>query len=177
MVAVKVTEIDINGIKVGQPAAITFNAIPNKSYEGKVTQTDLAGSVGQNSTTFSINVQITNADAQIKPGMAANVTITTNKVVNALLVPSTSIFTDDSGNLYVYLVQNGTPTTVPVTVGAVSDTTTQITKSTLKEGDTIILSFASTSSTNSSGFGLGGLGGLGGITGGGGGNRPPAGTP
>jgi HlyD family secretion protein len=176
VVAVKVTEIDINGIKVGQPATITFNAIPNKSYEGKVIQTDLAGIVAQNSTTFSVNVQITNADAQIKPGMAANVTIVTNQVTNALLVPSTAIFTDNNGKQFVYLIQNGTPTTVPVTVGAVSDTTTQITKSTLKEGDTIILSFASTSTTNSSGFRLGGLGGLGGITGGAS-NRPPAGTP
>ncbi len=176
VVAVKVTEIDINGIKVGQPATITFNAIPNKTYEGKVIQTDLAGTVGQNSTTFSVNVQITNADAQIKPGMAANVTIRTNQVDNALLVPSTSIFTDNNGQQYVYLIQNGTPTTVPVTVGAVSDTTTQVTNNALKEGDTIILSFASTSTTNSGGFRLGGLGGLGGVPGGGG-NRQPAGTP
>jgi HlyD family secretion protein len=177
VVAVQVTEIDINGISIGQPATITFNAIPNKTYKGTVIQTDLAGTVSQNSTTFSVNVQITNADAQIKPGMAANATILTKQVANALLVPSTSIFTDDNGQQYVYLIQNGTPTTVPVTVGAISDTTTQITSNTLKDGDTIILSFASTSSTSNSGFRLGGLGGLGGIAGGGGGNRPPVVTP
>jgi HlyD family secretion protein len=159
-VVVGVTEIDINGIKAGQPATITFNAIPNKTYTGKVIQTDLAGSVGNNSTTFSVKVQITDVDAQIKPGMAANVIILTNQVTNALLVPSTSIFTDNNGQQYVYLIQNGTPTTVPVTVGATSDTTTQITNDTLKEGDTIILSFASTSTTSGGGFGLGGLGGI-----------------
>jgi HlyD family secretion protein len=159
-VAVQVTEIDINGIKAGQPATITFNAIPNKTYSGTVTSTDLAGTVGNNSTTFSVTVQITDADAQIKPGMAANVTIVTNQVTDALLVPTTSIFTDNNGQQYVYLIQNGTQTTVPVTVGAVSDTTTQITGNTLKEGDTIILSFASTSTTSGGGFGLGGLGGI-----------------
>ena len=162
LIAVQVTEIDINGIKAGQPATISFNAIPNKTYNGKVLHADLAGTVGQNSTTFSVTVQITDADAQIKPGMAANVTIITNKVANALLVPSTSIFTDNSGQPYVYLVQNGTPTTVPVTVGATSDTTTQITNDTLKAGDTIILSFASTSTTGGGGFGIGGIGGFGG---------------
>jgi RND family efflux transporter MFP subunit len=162
VVAVQVTEIDINSVQVGQSAAITFNAIPNKNYKGEVIKTDLAGTVGQNSTNFSVTVQITDADAKIKPGMAANVTITTNKVDNALLIPSTSIFTDNNGKQYVYLIQNGTQTTVPVTVGATSDTTTQITSSTLKEGDTIILSFASTSSTSGGGFGLGGLGGFGG---------------
>ncbi len=175
VVAVQVTEIDINGIKNGQPATITFNAIPNKTYNGTVLQTDLAGTVGNNSTNFTVKVQITDADAQVKPGMAANVTITTNKVENALLVPSTSIFSDTNGQQYVYLVQNGGSTTmVPVTVGAVSDTTTQITSSTLKEGDTIVLSFASTSTTGGGGFGFGGLGG---IVGGGGGGRPPEGTP
>jgi len=174
VVAVQVIEIDINGIQAGQPATITFDAIPNKTYNGTVISTDLAGTVSSNSVNFSVDVQITDADAQIKPGMAANVTIVTNQVDNALLVPSTSIFTDTSGGQYVYLVQNDATTTVPVTVGAVSDTTTQITDSTLKEGDTIILSFASTSSTNGGGFGFGGLGG---IVGGGGDRVQPIGTP
>jgi HlyD family secretion protein len=177
-VAVNVTEVDINSIKTGQPATLTFNAIPNKTYTGKVIQSALAGTVGNNSTTFSVTVQITNADALIKPGMAANVTITTNQVANALLVPSTSIFTDSTtGQQYVYLIQNGTPTTVAVTIGAVSDTTTQITGNTLQAGDTIILSFASTSTTSGGGFGFG-LGGLGGLGGGGGGTRvQPVATP
>jgi multidrug efflux pump subunit AcrA (membrane-fusion protein) len=90
--------------------------------------------------------------------MSANVTIVTNKVDDALLVPSTSIFTDTNNKPYVYLVQNGAVTQVPVTIGAVSDSTTQITSDTLKAGDTIVLSFAS-SSSSSGGFGGFGLGG------------------
>jgi len=159
VVAVNVTEIDINSIQRGQAATITFDAIPNKTYNGKVINSDLAGSVSANSVNFSVTVQITDADSNIKPGMSANVTIVTNKVANALLVPSTAIFTDTNGQQYVYLIQNGTPTTEAVTVGAVSDSTSQITSNNLKEGDTIILSFASTS-TSSSGFGFGGFGGL-----------------
>jgi HlyD family secretion protein len=125
-----------------------------------VFSTDLAGSSAQSSVNFNVNVQITNADAQVKPGMSANVTIITNKVENALLIPSTSIFTDANGGQYVYLVQNGGTSKVPVTVGAVSDSTTQITSSTLKAGDTIVLSFAKTSTTGGLGaFRLGGGGG------------------
>ena len=52
---------------------------------------------------------------------------------------------------------------MPVTVGAVSDSTTQITSSTLKAGDTIVLSFASTTPAGGFGFRLGG-GGAGGAT-------------
>ena len=162
VINVQVVEVDINHVKIGQPATITFDAIPNKTYTGRVLSTDLAGTTAQSSVNFNVNVAITDADAQVKPGMSANVTIITNKVDNALIVPSTSIFTDANGGQYVYLVQNGGTTKVPVTVGVVSDSTTQITSSTLKAGDTIVLSFASTSTTGGFGaFRLGGGGGAG----------------
>ena len=165
VIDVQVVEVDINHVKIGQPATLTFDAIPNKTYAGKVFSTDLAGSSAQSSVNFNVNVQITNADAQVKPGMSANVTIITNKVENALLIPSTSIFTDANGGQYVYLVQNGGTSKVTVTVGAVSDSTTQITSSALKAGDTIVLSFANTSTTGGLGaFRLGG-GGAGAATG------------
>jgi HlyD family secretion protein len=158
VIDVQVVEIDINHVQVGQDASITFDAIPNKTYTGKVIKTDLAGTTAQNSVNFTVTVQLTDADALVKPGMAANVTIVTNKVENALLVPSTSIFSDANGQQFVYLVQNGATTQVQVKVGAVSDSTTQITSDTLKEGDTIVLSFASTTSSSGGGFGFG-LGG------------------
>jgi len=163
-IVVQVVEVDIDNVKIGQPATITFDAIPDKTYTGKVISTDLAGTSSQSSVNFNITVQITNADALVKPGMSANVTIITNKVDNAILVPNTSIFTDTNGGQYVYLVQNGGTTKVPVTVGAISDSVTQITSSNLKAGDTIVLSFASTSTTGGFGaFRLGG-GGAGAVT-------------
>ena len=173
VVDVQVIEVDINSVKVGQPAAITFDAIPNKTYNGKVIQTSMAGTAGQNSVSFTVTVQLTDADALVKPGMTANVTIITNQVEGALLVPSTAVYTDNAGKTFVYLVNNGQVAEVPVTVGASSDTTSQITGNSLREGDTIILSFASSaSSTSGRGFGL--FGGLGGggvrVNGGGGGN-------
>jgi HlyD family secretion protein len=180
VVTIQVVEIDVNHIKVGQPATITFNAIPNKTYTGKVIKVDMAATSSSNTVNFNVSVQLSNVDAQVKPGMTANVTVTTNQVAGALLIPSTAIFTDTSGQNYVYLIQNGTPNAVPVTVGAVSDTSSQITGSTLQAGDTIVLSFASTSSTSSTrgfGFGLGGIVGGGGGGGGGVTNRQQVATP
>ncbi len=168
VIDVQVVEIDINHVQVGQSAEITFDAIPNKTYTGNVIKTDLAGTEAQNSVNFTVTVQLTDADALVKPGMAANVTIVTNKVENALLVPSTSIFSDTNGEQYVYLVQNGATVKVPVTVGAVSDSTTQVTNSTLKEGDTIVLSFTSSTSSGG-GFGFFGGGGVREVAPGGGG--------
>lgn len=172
VVTVQVVEVDINNVKAGQPATVTFDAIPNKTYNGKVTQTDLSGTSAQSGVNFNVTVLVTDADSLVKPGMTANVTIITNQVENALLVPSTAIFSDNSGQQVVYLVQNGTLTAVPVTVGAISDTTTQITSDSLRAGDTIVLSFANSSSSS----GAGGFGLLGGrvVSGG---DRQPAGTP
>jgi HlyD family secretion protein len=162
VVSVNVIEVDINSVKVDQPATITFDAIPNKTYNGKVTQTNLAGTAGQNSVNFPVNVELTNTDALVKPGMSANVTITTNQVADALLVPSTAIFTANDGQPFVYLVQNGTLTEVPVTIGATSDTESQVTSNNLQAGESIVLSFASSSSSTTGGRGFGLFGGLGG---------------
>jgi HlyD family secretion protein len=159
VIDVQVVEIDVNQVKVGQAATIVFDAIPNIIYSGRVIQTDLSGTVGQNSVTFSVTVQLSDADALVKPGMAASITIVTNEVQDALLVPSTAIFLDDNNQPFVYLVQGGTLTTVPVTVGAVSDTTTQVSADALHEGDTIILSFTTTSSSSGFNFGMGRPGG------------------
>ncbi len=156
---VQVVEIDINHVKVGQPATITFDAIPNKTYTGKVIKTDLAGTVSQNSVNFIVTVQLTDVDAQVRPGMSANVTIVTNKVDKALLVPSTSIFSDANNNPYVNLINNGGITQVPVTIGATSDSESQIISDSIKAGDTIVLSFSSTTGSNGFGFRLGGAGG------------------
>jgi HlyD family secretion protein len=172
VIDVNVVEVDINHVKVGQSAAVTFDAVPNKVYTGKVIKTDLSGTTSQSSVNFVVTVQLTDADPLVRSGMSANVTITTNKVDNALLVPSTSIFTDADNQPYVYLVQNGNLVKVPVTLGAVSDSATQISDGTLKEGDTIVLTFATSSSSNGFGLRVGG-----GLVGGGGNQTRPVSTP
>jgi HlyD family secretion protein len=158
VIDVQVVEIDVNNVQVGQSASIVFDAIPNKTYTGTVIKSDLSGTVAQNSVTFTVTVQLADADEMVRPGMAANVTIVTNEVQDALLVPSTAIFLDDNDQQFVYVVRGGLLNTVPVTVGATSDTTTQVTSDSLQEGDTIVLSFTTTSTTSGFGFG-GGMGG------------------
>jgi HlyD family secretion protein len=161
VMSVEVTEIDINNVKPDQSATIVFDAIPNKIYHGKVVQVDMAGTTSQSSTTFSALVELTDSDELVKPGMAGIVTILTNYIENALLVPSTAVFTDDNtGQQFVYRVKNGGLEQVIVTVGASSDTSTQITSNELQQGDVILLSF--TSSSDSGNFGMGGFGMMGG---------------
>jgi HlyD family secretion protein len=159
-VDVVVSEIDINKIKVGQAVQLSFDAIPNKTYSGKVTTVGTVGTSSQGVVNFPVTVQLTDADAQVKPGMSAAVNIDVATDKNVLLVPNQAV--RSLGNQHtVTVLYQGQLIPVQVTVGISNDTTTEVTGGQLKEGDTIVLNPSATSSGSSS-FG-GGRGGGGGI--------------
>ncbi len=74
----------------------------------------------------------------MKPGMTAGVNIVTTEIEDVLLVPNRAVRSQD-GERVVYVVRNGTPTPVEVTLGASSDTQSQVLAGDLKEGDEIML--------------------------------------
>ncbi len=156
LVDVAVSEVDINQVSVGLPVTMKFDAIPGKTYKGKVAKVNLAGEVASNAVTFTITTELTDGDAQVKPGMSATITIIVKQVENALLVPNRAIQTFN-GKHMVNLLQNGQVTPVEVQVGAASDTVSEI-LSGLKEGDTLMFSSATTTNNPTGGFGPGGGG-------------------
>ncbi len=98
---VDVDETDIINVKLGQPAEIAIDAIPNKTFKGHVTQIGM-NAIGQNTgmttsnTTsastqeakdFQVEVTLDSPPAGLRPGMSATAKITTAKVQNALTVP------------------------------------------------------------------------------------------
>ncbi len=176
---IQVSEVDINQVKVGQSADITFDAISDKTYTGQVTDIDTVGTTSSGSVNFNVTVEITNPDSEIKPGMTTTADIAVVQVTDALLVPSSAIRTVNNQEI-VYVSQNGALRPVTVTVGQTDDTNSQITSGNLQEGDLIVLnppSTTTTTSTSSNGL-LGGL--FGGLLGGGrsttgGGGQAPSG--
>jgi HlyD family secretion protein len=167
-VDMQVTEIDVNKVKVGQLVGITFDAIANKHYNGKVTQVGQVGTTTSGVVYYDVTAQLTDADQLVKPGMTAAVTITVSQSDNVLLVPSRSIRTVGQRHIVYKPGTNGATVPVPVQVGAVSDVETEITSG-LKTGDVILANPPALTATTpgaNRGFGLGG--GFGG-----GGGRPP----
>jgi HlyD family secretion protein len=157
-VDVVVSEIDINKIQVGQAVQLTFDAIPNKTYNGKVTTVGTVGTSSQGVVNFPVTVQITDADALVKPGMSAAVSIDVAKDNNVLLVPNQAV--RSLGNQHtVTVLYQGQLIPVQVTVGISNDTETEITGGQLKEGDTIVLNPSATSTGGTSGGGRSGGGG------------------
>jgi HlyD family secretion protein len=160
-VDVQVSEVDINNVQVGQPVTLTFDAIAGKTYNGKVVEVATAGDTVQGAVDFTVTVVLTNPDKNVKPGMTAAVTITVKQVNNALLVPSRAVRLVNN-QLVVYILENGQPKEVNVTLGASSDTMSEVVSSDLKAGDSIILNPPSNLFTRPTGNGSGNGGGIGG---------------
>jgi len=160
-VDVQVSEVDINNVQVGQPVTLTFDAISGKTYNGKVAEVATAGDSVQGAVDFTVTVALTDANKNVKPGMTAAVTITVKQVNNVLLVPSRAVRLVNN-QLVVYVLENGQPKEVNVTLGASSDTMSEVVSSNLKAGVNIILNPPSNLFSRPSGNGSGGGGAFGG---------------
>jgi len=157
-VDLQISEVDIATIKVGQPATVAFDAISGKTYNGVVSKIVLAGTVSQGVVNYPVTVQITDGDASVLSGMTAGVDIITAKAENVLIVPNKALH-NTGGQRTVTVLFQGQQISVPVTVGLVGTSYTEVTSTSLKEGDQVILTTSSTttnSSTNIRGFDAGG---------------------
>lgn len=137
-VEIQITEIDITKVALGQDATLVFDAIPDKTYQGTVTKVALAGDIVQGVANFNVTVELTDADSSVKPGMTAAVNITVSNITNVLIVPNRAIRVIN-GVTTVYVLKNGISTPVTISLGASSDTNSEVTAGNLHVGDLIIL--------------------------------------
>jgi RND family efflux transporter MFP subunit len=160
-----VSEVDVNKLAIGQEAEITFAAISGKTYHGVMEQVGRAGGDSSGVVQFYATIKMLDADEHVKPGFSASISIITNKVEDVLLVPSAAVMTNAANTKSFVLVSiNGKNTPVEVEVGSRDDSYTQISSSSLKEGDTVMIVVSisgSDSASNRSMFNImgGGFGG------------------
>ena len=157
LVDVQVSEVDINNIAVGQPVTLTFDAISGKTYNGQVAEVSQAGDLSSGAVNFTVTAKLSDGDIQVKPGMTAAVNIVTNQVNGQILVPNQAVRLVN-GKRVVYILVNGSPQLVEVTLGVSSDTQSVVLESNLKVGDLVILN-PPAASTQPGGARFGGGGG------------------
>jgi multidrug efflux pump subunit AcrA (membrane-fusion protein) len=88
--------------------------------------------------------------------MTAAANIAVSQLSNVLLVPNRAIRTQDSTRI-VYILKNGVATPIEITLGALSNTQSEVTGGNLQVGDEIILNPPSASLLGGGGlFGGGG---------------------
>ncbi|MDQ8179061.1 efflux RND transporter periplasmic adaptor subunit [Pelagicoccus sp. SDUM812005] len=90
-IRVDVSESDIVQVKIGDPATIEIEALPNEEYNGEVTEIANSASGGENSsdqlTTFQVKVRLLDPSAKIRPGMTATADIKTQTVKDVVKIP------------------------------------------------------------------------------------------
>jgi HlyD family secretion protein len=97
---VEVDETNIPNVKLGQPAKISIDAIPDKTFRGHVSeignsplQSTTPGTTGTQATTFKVEVMIDEPIPEVRPGFTctADITTATRKEVTAVPIPSVAV--------------------------------------------------------------------------------------
>ena len=145
-VKLELDQKQIAGVKMGQSAEVTIEALPGKTLQGKITsigqtarRPPVQGWMGMSATTsFPVTLDLAPAGkVLLRPGMRATVRLVSQRIKNAILVPSGCIFTRD-GHSLVYAERQGRFVPVAVTTGASDGDYTAITKG-LQEGERLAL--------------------------------------
>ncbi len=138
LVDLQVSEVDINTVAIGQSATLTFDAILGKEYHGKVVEVGQAGDTVQGVVSFTVTVELTDADELVKPGMTAAVNVVIEEQNDVVLIPNRAVRLVD-GERAVYLLVDGQPVQVKIKLGSTSGIDSVLVGGDIKEGDLIIL--------------------------------------
>ncbi|MDO8988435.1 MAG: efflux RND transporter periplasmic adaptor subunit [Sideroxyarcus sp.] len=157
-------EADIGNIRMGQQATFRVDAFPNRTFQGEVHQVRLNPTTQQNVVTYDVVVSVENLDQALMPGMTAYVNIVVAQRKDVLTVPNTALRFrpanagkartngdkprgegrgKDKGDATpmgtVYVLDNGQPKAVRISVGITDNRMTEVVGGELKEGDAVIV--------------------------------------
>jgi len=154
-----VSESDVGGVRVGDKARFTVEAFPETTFEGVVTQVRQAPQTVQNVVTYDVVATVPNPQLLLKPGMTATVRVITAERNKVLRVPDQALRYVPGGlsssNAQagappgLWVLRDGRPTHVAVTIGLDDDSFTEVVKGEVGEGDHVIVSERSGSTTRS----------------------------
>jgi HlyD family secretion protein len=153
-----VSESDIGGVTRGRQASFTVEAFPDHTFAGEVTQVRQAPQTVQNVVTYDVVVSAPNPDLLLKPGMTATIRIVVDRRDDVVRVPDQALryspggvgsgtaasardaASGGRGAAHVWVLRDGRPVQVPVTVGLDDDTAVEIAGGNLEPGDQVVIS-------------------------------------
>jgi len=114
----RVPETFMKQVQVGQPVEVTLDALPGKTYEGKVFALDPLVDAGGRA--IVIRAQVRNQDTTMRPGMFARVTLITRDEKEALVLPEEALVPQGTEQ-FVFRVQDSRASRVKIETGARRD--------------------------------------------------------
>lgn len=147
LLEVYLDETDLDNVGVGYEADVVFDALPDQTFTGHVTQVDPQLTNSNGTTVMRTIVQL-DADSFTKPqvlpiGLNASVDVIGGRATQALLVPVEALREISSGEYAVFVVENGEPTLHMVEVGLMDFTYAEI-LSGLEQGDVVTTGIVAT---------------------------------
>ena len=112
---VRLNEVDVARVYVGQPAEVRVDAVPEKVFKGMVSKIAPAAldrlltrsvnpAAGQGEVAwFDVEIKLNETHPDMKLGMSANVDIVAKKLVRTLTIPLDAIV-EEEGTRYALLV-------------------------------------------------------------------------
>jgi HlyD family secretion protein len=96
---VAIAEADIGKVDKGQTASFVVDAWPGRSYSAGVTKVAYGSVVTDNVVTYQAELEVSNSDLSLRPGMTATADIQTAGRKDTLLVPAAALrFTPRTGD-------------------------------------------------------------------------------
>ena len=113
---VGISENEYTKVKKGDVVSITVDALPGRSFTGKVNR--LYPTINAATHTFNAEVVVQNADRALRPGMFARVTVNFGTNHRIVLPDRCIVKQEGTGQRFVYLLKEGDVVNyVPVTLG------------------------------------------------------------
>ena len=135
MLRVNVPERELAKLSVGQTAELTFDAVPNRAFLGKISL--ISPYVNAETATFAVRIHVTESGGLLRPGMFARVAIVYERKPNALQIPRTALL-DSDGPPKVFVIKNGKAAERAVKLGLSNGAWIEITDG-LKDGEQVVV--------------------------------------
>jgi membrane fusion protein, copper/silver efflux system len=131
-----VYEMDARALRIGERVRVTVDALPGKTYQGRVTF--IRPTVDEKTRTLTARAEVMNPDGALRPGMFGTAVIRP-ATARALTVPTPAVLPTGTRNLVFVNRGDGRFAPRPVQVGARGDSLVEIVRG-LEPGDEVIAS-------------------------------------
>jgi HlyD family secretion protein len=157
-----IDEADIGQVREGQEATFRVDAYPRKEFTAKIISVRFNPLKVNNIVTYETVLRVSNPELLLRPGMTATAEILIEETTEVLLVPNRSLrflppeervaqLAAEGDNVWV--LENGQPRPVPVTVGLSDGEFTEIKSDSLSSDAVLIIDVVREARSPSSGGG------------------------
>ena len=120
---VAVPEVEAARVQIGQPVVLTSDAMPGKTFRGKVSRH--TGALDEKTRSLLVEADFPNADGALRPGMYDSIKVGVELHTGTMLVPAAALVREKAAG-FVFTLADGKAIKVPVKYGFNDGTSAEI---------------------------------------------------